>query len=133
MYLSSPNHDDYKRAEENWIDWKEVFEYNGEHASGPLLSTPEIFKKFLKEYRVGRTIRKGKSDELRVRLIGLRSSLENVLADPSGKMLDGQEVALRGTFGTHSPPRSLRSAMSKVASFLRQLHSSLGTNMPVRG
>jgi hypothetical protein len=44
--------------------------------------------------------------------------LHDLLNDTSGKLLDARESALRAQFGTLGGKRGLRSAMSKIASFL---------------
>ena len=65
-----------------------------------------------------RTIRGGTSDELRITLGSPAFELQTLLDDTSGKLFDVQESMLRARFGTLCGKRGLRSAMSKIASFL---------------
>jgi len=109
---------DIKIASENWQQWKSVFEYEGPAANNPLLADSSTFGAFLNEYSVRRTIRGGTSDKLRITLGNPAFELQALLNDTSGKLLDARETALRAQFGTHSGKRGLRSAMSKIASFL---------------
>jgi hypothetical protein len=109
---------DIKIAKENWEKWKSVFENEGPAADNPLLADSSTFGAFLDEYSVRRTIRRGTSDELRITLGSPTFELQALLNDTSGKLLDAREAALRAQFGTLCGKRGLRSAMSKIASFL---------------
>jgi hypothetical protein len=109
---------DIKIAQENWENWKSIFEYEGPAAANPLLADSSKFGAFLNEYKVHRTIRSGTSDKLRIMLGGPEFELQTLLSDTSGKLLDAREFALRAQFGTLSGKRGIRSAMSKIVSFL---------------
>jgi hypothetical protein len=115
---SDPTVQDVSIASKNWQVWKRVFEHAGDLADNPLLTEPSAFKNFISEYSVKRTIRRGKSDELRKRLRSSGGDLHKLLDDRSGRELDTQERVLRREFGTHGGTRSILSAMSKIAAFL---------------
>jgi hypothetical protein len=105
-------------AKKNWRHWKRVFEYEGAVVDNPLLADEGLFNKFLHEYSVGRTIREGMRDRLRITLRDPSFKLQSLLSDRIGKLLDKQEAALRKRFGAHDPPRAILSALSKIAAFL---------------
>ena len=54
-----------KKAKENWLEWKSVYEHTGASRDNPLLVDDTIFGSFLITYSVGRTIRSGTSKQLR--------------------------------------------------------------------
>lgn len=105
-------------AGDNWKRWHEVFEHRGPPSSNPLLTNPGLFEIFVREYSVRRTIRRGKSDELRRRLSASGASLLALVSDGSGRELDDQEKLLRREYGTLLGVRSIRSALSKIVAFL---------------
>jgi hypothetical protein len=109
---------DLKIARDNWENWKTVFEHQGPLADNPLLTDSSKFGAFLNEYKVRRTIRAGTSDKLRDTIKDPRFELQHLLNDTSGNLLDARESALRSQFGTQDGRRGIRSAMSKIASFL---------------
>ena len=78
-------------ARKNWGEWHSVFEYEGPPQDNPLLTDSRLFRNFLGEYRVSRTIRKGTRDALRERLREPAFKLEAMLSDKSGKTLDARE------------------------------------------
>jgi hypothetical protein len=103
-------------ARTNWNKWLDVFEHGEPICTNPLLVKPELFASFLAEYSVGRTIRHGTHDEFRC---ALASQASDATRDDSGVALDALETDLRKRFGAHDPPRSILSALSKVAAFVR--------------
>lgn len=105
-------------AKKNWVDWISVFEHTGILVDSPLLFSPEVFKKFLHEYGVGRTIRAGKSNEFREALRDNDLGLAEKLSDYSGKGIDELEDLLRPRFGVMNGDRVIRSVISKIAAFL---------------
>jgi hypothetical protein len=110
--------DDIKLAAQTWHDWCDVFEHSGALSDNPLLANSEKFESFLKIYSVGRTIRGGKRHEFRLRLREPKFQLSSIVSDLTGATFDKKESELRRDFGTHTPARSVRSALSKIASFL---------------
>ena len=102
-------------ARNNWSDWRDVFEHRGSVADNPLLANQKRFVHFLREYSVGRTIRAGTHEELRIKL----AASENVFLDDTGDAIDELERNLRDHFGTHDGRNRLISALSKVAAFIR--------------
>ncbi len=109
---------DIEVADHNWRAWQDVFEHVGSPQQNPLLTDAGKFADFLWEYGVGRTIRKGRHDELR-RLLGSPDfPLTMLLDDASGNLLDREEAALRSRFGTLFGRRSICSALSKIAALL---------------
>jgi hypothetical protein len=113
-----PTVEDVSIASKNWQVWKRVFEHAGDPSDNPLLAEPCTFKNFISEYRVQRTVRKHKHDELRERLRSSPGDLQKLVEDTSGQELDRQERILRTEFGTREGARSILSAMSKIAAFL---------------
>jgi len=109
---------DVEKAVVNWCCWRDVFEHTGPAADNPLLVESAKFNRFLQRYSVGRTIRAGMRDELRMGLRSPQFPLEAMLEDTTGKTLDKQELSLRKEFGTHQGRRRLLSALSKIAAFL---------------
>lgn len=105
-------------AAQNWLDWQDVFEYTRYVADNPLLTRHGRFKKFLGEYRVHRTIRRGTSDQLRTQLGQSQFPLAAMLNDATGQELDIQQDKLRVRFGTCNGQRRLISPLSKIAAFL---------------
>jgi hypothetical protein len=106
-------------ARSNWWNWQDVFEHDGAAVDNPLLVDPARFNKFLGEYSVRRTIRKGTWDDLRKRLRS--SELTTLLEDDTGATVDKQESLLREDFGTLDKlqrPKKVLSALSKIAAFL---------------
>lgn len=99
-----------------WRDWRPVFEHGPAVASSPLLLYRGQFDRFLKNYSVRRTIRKGASEALREQL--REPAWCRAVEDVSGADIDAQEQVLRSTFGTRDGQRGLISALSKVASLL---------------
>jgi hypothetical protein len=102
-------------ARKNWSEWGDVFEHSGSVADNPLLADQKRFAHFLREYSVGRTIRAGTHEELRLKL----SKSENAFRDDTGDAIDKLERSLRDHFGTHQGRNRLISALSKVAAFMR--------------
>lgn len=109
---------DMELAKGNWKDWIRVFEHAGAVEQNPLLTSPQVFSKFLGEYSVSRTIRAGTSNEFRKALSSGRVGLGDKLGDPSGKGVDELEEMLRWDFGTMGGRRGMRSVISKIAAFL---------------
>lgn len=107
---------DVKIAAQNWRNWKVVFEHGGTPDKNPLLLDASLFKRFLREYSVQRTIRAGCSDKLRQLLCSQDFPLNALLSDETGRILDRKETALKQQYG--SKGQSLISAISKVAAFL---------------
>jgi hypothetical protein len=107
-----------KKARDNWLAWQNVYEHTGPAADNPLLAGAAKFDKFLKEYSVGRTIRRGTSGKLRELLRSSQFPLQELLEDPSGAILDEQDARLRAQFGTREGQHGLRSALSEIAAFL---------------
>ena len=109
---------DVDGAVRNWCEWKDVFEYNGPAADNPLLVDAAKFATFLRRYSVYRTIRSGRSENLRILLRDPQFPLNTILDDATGLQLDTQEFSLREQFGTRDGRRGLRAALSKIAAFL---------------
>jgi hypothetical protein len=109
---------DIEIAKRNWEKWKSVFEYKGLAAHNPLLAKRSTFSDFLKEYSVNRTIRRGTSDELRIKLGSRSFDMQGMLNDTSGKVLDARESSFRAQFWTCGGKRGFLSAISKISSFL---------------
>ncbi|MGA8612839.1 MAG: hypothetical protein WB760_14305 [Xanthobacteraceae bacterium] len=107
-----------KKATENWLDWKNVYEHSGVPRDNPLLVDDTKFESFLIIYSVGRTIRSGTSEQLRNLLCSPQFQLTTLLDDTTGSKIDEQNSILRAQFGTHQGQRGLRSALSKIAAFL---------------
>ena len=105
-------------AKANWQNWINVFEHQGAIEQNPLLTSSEIFKKFLGEYNVHRTIRAGKSDEFRKVFNSVDLRLAEKLNDSSGRCIDELEDLLRWDFGTMNGKRGIKSVISKIAAFL---------------
>lgn len=105
-------------ASANWRSWQALFEHQGISRENPLLTQSETFEKFVREYSVRRTIRKGMREALRSRLAHPEYELDAMVADNSGRGLDTHEAALRRDFGTTFGGRSIRSALSKIGAFL---------------
>ncbi len=103
-------------AQDNWKEWRDVFEHGGAIATSPLLTDPRRFASFCKGYSVGRTIRRGTQNEFRLALI---ESLSAHIEDSSGRALDKLEGELRPRFGTNGGKNRLVSVLSKVAAFVR--------------
>jgi hypothetical protein len=110
-------------ARQNWNAWREVFEHAGKVSTNPLLTNPETFKKFVREYSVWRTISKGTRDAFRSRL---RDSLEfaKAIADDSGKQLLGLQQTWQIEFGTRNKKepgksKAITSVLSKIDAFVR--------------
>jgi hypothetical protein len=110
--------DDLERAKHNWVNWSVVFEHQGPAALNPLLVNAEVFKDFLTEYSVTRTIRSGRHDSLRKTLCAQNVNLAARLNDRSGSGVDVLDDQLRPEFGTSNPARRLRSVLSKIAAFV---------------
>ncbi len=100
----------------NWLKWRDVFEHAGSLETNPLLAQQYRFSSFCHEYAVARTIRHGTQDRLRRLLV---TKLPAVVRDNTGRALDKLEAELRPQFGTHNPPRSILSVLSKVTAFAR--------------
>jgi len=105
-----------KQARDNWLRWQDVYEYKGNITMNPLLAYEGRFASFLREYGVGRTIRKGRRDALRREL---RNSPEfrKALEDGDGQALDRLARDLGSRFGSRR--NAVLSALSKVAAFIR--------------
>jgi hypothetical protein len=110
--------DSIRIARINWNAWHEVFEHDGSIVTNPVLADEAKFIKFLREYSVGRTIRKGTRNKFRHTLIN-SCSFQNAINDDSGKSLVNCERELRPKFGTHVGANHITSALSKIAAFLR--------------
>lgn len=119
----SPN-DDYIReaiqaAQKVWMDWRNVFEHSGDINSNPILADSGRFSYFCNEWGVARTIRAGTSDEFRCTLRDSEDFLA-ALDDHTGAALDQlHDNVLRPRFGTRGGQKSVRSALSKIATFVR--------------
>lgn len=100
-----------------WDEWRAVLEHGPDTTSSPLLLDRGQFDRFLKNYAVRRTIRKGTSEALRERLRD--TSWCDAVHDETGKAIDRQERLLRLEFGTCGGQRGLISALSKMASLMR--------------
>jgi hypothetical protein len=103
-------------ARKNWCDWCDVFEHKGSVKTNPLLADSHRFASFCKEYSVGRTIRRGAREQLRLVLV---EKLRRATLDGTGRSLDELEEKLRPRFGTHGGTRRIISLLSKVAALLR--------------
>jgi hypothetical protein len=102
-----------------WSDWRDVLEFSGPGSENPLLSDPQCFSRFLRAFRLARSIRAGVSDEFRQFLKSPAFPLEEVTADMTGKSLDVQDDLLRRRFGTMASGSRLKSVSSKIAWVLR--------------
>jgi hypothetical protein len=111
---SSVTSDDVNRAKKNWLDWQHAFEFTGDKASNPVLADKDCFNKFVKEYHVGRTIRKGTREAFRQRIQHEISSFQ----PGTGAAIDALDQKLRKEFGTCGGARGQRSLLSKIAAFL---------------
>jgi hypothetical protein len=107
-----------EKATRNWLDWQDVYEHSGPARDNSLLANAAKFGDFLKRYSVGRTIRRGTSNQLRELLRSPEFPLTALLEDTTGATLDEQDSSLRAQFGTREGTRGLRSALSKIAAFL---------------
>ena len=105
-------------AKVNWQKWIGVFEHQGAVEQNPLLTSSEIFKKFLGEYNVHRTIRAGTSDKFRRVLSSVEIGLAGRLNDSPERCVDELENLLRRDFGTMNGERGMKSVISKIAAFL---------------
>src|SRR3954467_10909140 len=89
-----------KDARHKWRNWRAAFEHNGPASENPILMNKALFGSFCAEFRVGRTIRKGRHDALRCWLRG-SSKFNDAIRDDSGKLLAAlEEKELRHRFGT---------------------------------
>jgi hypothetical protein len=84
-HCSIPKSSDIARV--NWEDWREVFEHDTPIQTNPLLAHQKRFSDFCQEYYVGRTIRRGKRNELRIEL--LEPPFLNAIRDIRGALLTG--------------------------------------------
>lgn len=109
---------DMELAYKNWKKWQLVFEHQGEASENPLLAKANLFKEFMAEYSVSRTIRAGQHDLFREMLGSDQVNLAVKLNDESGCGLDMLDDELRSDFGTIGGKRGLRSVLSKVMAFL---------------
>jgi hypothetical protein len=107
-----------KTARANWRGWRDVFEHSGPISTNPLLSRPDRFAAFCKEYSVHRTIKKGTRDEFRLQLKD-SPQFEKAIHDRTGQKLVTLEKQLRKNFGTLEGKRGMVSVLSKVAAFVR--------------
>ena len=105
-------------ARRNWKSWHDVFEY-GSDPGNPLLSDPQRFALFLREYSVRRTIRAGTHERFRQVLAVKSRELAEIKNGNAGQFIDVVEADLRADFGTCEGTRKVVSAVSKVAAFLR--------------
>ncbi len=103
-------------ARTNWAYWCDVYEHRGPIQKSPLFAENGRFAKFCKEYSVHRTIRAGAQDLFRQTLA---AKLPTAVEDDSGRGLDRLEAELRPRFGTRNGSRSMISAFSKVAAFVK--------------
>lgn len=106
-------------ARGGWQEWRDVFEHGGAISGNPILADPVRFGLFCKKWSVARTIRKGRQAEFRCML---RDSQEfaTALNDRSGhELVDFERGAVRREFGTSGGTRSLVSAVSRLATFIR--------------
>ncbi len=118
-----PNNDQVKQAireaQKIWNDWRDVFEHTGCLNTNPILADSGRFRFFCKEWSVARTLRAQTSDGFRC---WLRESQEfaTALDDYTGCALDQLHTnVLQVRFGTRGGKRGVRSALSKVATFIR--------------
>jgi hypothetical protein len=102
-------------ARANWADWQDVYEHGGPIRDNPLLADAGKFATFCREYSVGRTIRRGTRNELRVTLSEPRFS--EAIQEDTG--LDILENEFRPRFGTCNGTRRMTSLLSKVAAFVK--------------
>jgi hypothetical protein len=121
---SSPPNDDRIAeaiwvARETWDEWRDVFEHAGSLGTNPILADSSRFGYFCNSWRVARTLRAGTSDAFRCLL---RDSQEFAAAldEHTGWALDELHAnILQPRFGTRHGKRGVRSALSKVATFIR--------------
>jgi hypothetical protein len=105
-----------ERARQNWEQWRDVFEHGGPISQNPVLANSTRFRSFLADYYAGRTIRKGKHDELRLVLLNSKE-FEAATRDGSGQSIDKIELVLRPSFGSKDGKNRLTSVLSKLAAF----------------
>jgi len=120
----------------NWKAWRDVYEHDGKPQNNHVLTCPDRFKTFCKEYRVHRTIKRGTSDGFREYLA---RSIQKVVQDGTGQALDEFEKGSRRKYGTYHGRRRMISVVSKVAAFVKPVrfvawdqYSRAGLNI-VRG
>lgn len=104
-------------ARTNWADWRDVYEHTGPIRDNPLVADAGKFAKFCREYSVGRTIRHGTRNELRVTLS--EPQFSEVIQDDTGHAIDKLEIECRLRFGTRNGARRVTSVLSKVAAFVK--------------
>jgi len=105
-------------ARKNWDCWRDVFEHGSPINTNPLLESELRFRAFLKEYSVGRTIQRSTHEAFRAELRD-KALFSDAVGEDSGRSLGELEVEMRKRFGTREGARSLISALSKIAAFVR--------------
>jgi hypothetical protein len=105
-------------ARGNWHQYRAVYEHQGRLEDNPILADAQWFRAFLKDYSVMRTIRSGHHDAFREALRTAAVESPAKLDDVTGGVVDELDHEFRGNYGTHDG-RTIRSCLSKIASFLR--------------
>jgi len=107
----------FDEARDEWSEWRNEFEWSGPPCDNPLLTDSEQFRLFCREWAVSRTIRAGKREALRERLLG--SEFKVAINDHTGQALDQLNEILKVDFGTRDGKRGIRSILSKVATVVQ--------------
>ena len=103
-------------ARKNWATWRAVYEHDASTSTNPLLADRDRFARFLREYAVARTVRKGTQDAFRRMLI---ERISGAIRDGMGQDIDSLERELRPKFESHDGSRRMISVVSKVAALLK--------------
>lgn len=102
-------------------NWSHCFLHEGVYKRNPIFEQA-AWNNFCQKWSVGRTIRKGTRDQLRLHLVQSKAFAE-ALKDRTGKKLGELAVALSAEYGAvnsrNKKPAVILSALSKTAAFLK--------------
>jgi len=114
-----PLTEDFQEAHRIWTAWRAVLEFDGATDDNPVISDIGCFDDFCHDFGLARTIRAGRRDDLRSFLKSEAFPLKECLADPTGALLDRQDLRIRPFFAPVGQNQSMRPPLSKVFWALR--------------
>jgi hypothetical protein len=117
--VAVPAEEDVVAANAFWHRWGAILQHGLPYSMNPLLCDARCFADFVLSVRVGRSIRGGRRDELRLFLLSNEFPLDAVLNDKSGASIDAQDRRLCSRFGTIGFNSSIKSVLSKIMSVIK--------------